>query len=139
MHTTFYLCLHNRVVVPAATVLVDTVEDVDGPLCGTHSVSIGLLVICIQIRIARMPSNPDLVALGVPSENLDTALQYMGESLHGELISILARLAHARTIPGKVLISPAVKCIPLAGIRPQKRRETVVMRRVGHTANSIGP
>ena len=71
MHTTFYscmpttfdLCFHNRVVVAAATVLIDMVEDVDGPLCDTHIGSIGLLAICgrIHIRIARMPSNPDFI------------------------------------------------------------------------------
>jgi hypothetical protein len=63
MHITFDLCFHNRVVVAAATVLVDMVEDVDGPLCGTHIGSIGLLAICgrSHIRIARMPSNPDFI------------------------------------------------------------------------------
>jgi hypothetical protein len=49
MHTTFYLCFHNRVVVSAATVLVDMLEDVDGPLCDTHIVSIGLPAICGRI------------------------------------------------------------------------------------------
>jgi hypothetical protein len=139
MHTTFYLFFHNRVAVPAATVLVDMVEDVDGPLCDTHIVSIGFPAICgwIHMRIARMPSNPDFIERGVPGEDLNAHILFKRENTECKFISILPRFDHALEIPAKILVPFAVKCIPLALRRPEKTRETVLM--VFYTANSIGP